>query len=99
MKVFGSYGVVNDVMKLLVAQTSWGAQSYEQCSYPLGPDSTGGFSNSYINITYVNGRACPNRPATTQANLASRSTPPPSPAAPKSRPSLIEKINPPPCEP
>jgi len=27
MKIFGSYGVVNDVMKLLVAQTSWGAQS------------------------------------------------------------------------
>ena len=36
MKIFGSYGVVNDVMKLLLAQTSWGAQAYEDCSYPLG---------------------------------------------------------------
>ena len=49
MKIFGSYGVVNDVMKLLLAQTSWGAQAYEQCSYPLGPDASGGFSISDIN--------------------------------------------------
>ena len=28
-EVFGSYNVVNDVMKLLLAQTSFGAQSYE----------------------------------------------------------------------
>ncbi len=99
MKVFGSYGVVNDVMKLLVAQTSWGAQSYEQCSYPLGPDSTGGFSNSDINIAYVNGRACPNGPATTQANFASGSTPPPSLVDAKSGVSLIENINLRPWEP
>jgi outer membrane receptor protein involved in Fe transport len=47
LKVFGSYGVVNDVMKLLLAQTSWGAQGYNQCSYALGPDGTGtGFSGS-----------------------------------------------------
>ena len=38
LKIFGSYGVVNDVMKLLLAQTSFGAQGYEQCTYPLGPD-------------------------------------------------------------
>ena len=44
MKIFGSYGVANDVMKLLLAQTSWGAQAYEQCSYALGPDGNGGFS-------------------------------------------------------
>jgi hypothetical protein len=99
MKVFGSYGVVNDVMKLLVAQTSWGAQSYEQCSYPLGPNSTGGFSNSDINITYVNGRACPNGPATTQANFATGSTPPPSLVDAKSGVSLIENINLRPWEP
>jgi carboxypeptidase family protein len=99
MKVFGSYGVVNDVMKLLVAQTSWGAQSYEQCSYPLGPDSTGGFNNSDINIIYVNGRACPNGPATTQANFATGSTPPPSLVDAKSGVSLIENINLRPWEP
>ena len=39
MKIFGSYGVINDVMKLLLAQTSWGAQGYNNCTYPLGPDS------------------------------------------------------------
>ena len=39
MKIFGSYGVVNDVMKLLLAQTSWGAQAYEQCAYALGPNA------------------------------------------------------------
>ena len=39
MKIFGSYGVTNDVMKLLLAQTSFGAQGYENCFYPLGPDS------------------------------------------------------------
>jgi len=36
MKIFGSYGVVNDVMKLLLAQTSYGAQSFEECAYALG---------------------------------------------------------------
>ena len=59
MKIFGSYGVTNDVMKLLLAQTSWGAQGFEQCSYPLGPDASGAFSNSDITSTFVNGRACP----------------------------------------
>jgi len=99
MKVFGSYGVVNDVMKLLLAQTSWGAQSYEQCSYPLGPDANGGFDVSDINITYVNGRACPNGPATTQANFTTGSTPPPSFVDPKTGTSLIENINLRPWEP
>jgi outer membrane receptor protein involved in Fe transport len=76
MKIFGSYGVVNDVMKLLLAQTSWGAQAYEQCSYALGPDGTStGFSTTDIDITFVNGRACPNGPATTQANFASGQVP------------------------
>lgn len=72
MKIFGSYGVVNDVMKLLLAQTSWGAQSYEQCSYPLGPDGTSaGFSISDLDIVFKNDRACPNGVATTQANFGS----------------------------
>src|SRR5207237_6097904 len=93
MKVFGSYSVVNDVMKLLVAQTSWGAQSYEQCSYPLGPDGTAaGFQISDININYVNGRACPNGPTTTQANFAGGSVPP-SLVDSGATPSLIENIN------
>jgi len=100
MKLFGSYGVVNDVMKLLLAQTSWGAQAFEQCIYALGPDGTAaGFSVSDLNLTYVNGRACPNGPATTQANFATGSTPPPSLVDTKSGVSLIENINLRPWEP
>ncbi len=72
MKIFGSYGVVNDVMKLLLAQTSWGAQAYEDCSYPLDSDGTGdAFNISDLDIVFKNDRACPNGPANTQANFAS----------------------------
>jgi Carboxypeptidase regulatory-like domain len=99
MKVFGSYGVVNDVMKLLLAQTSWGAQSYEQCSYALGPDGTAaGFSTADINSIFVNGRACPNGPATTQANWAGGTTPAGLKDA-ASGVSLIENVNLRPWEP
>lgn len=99
MKIFGSYGVVNDVMKLLVAQTSWGAQAYEQCTYPLGPDGTAaGFQISDINITYVNGRACPSGPVTTPANFSGGSTPP-SLLDAASGVSLIENVNLRPWEP
>jgi carboxypeptidase family protein/TonB-dependent receptor-like protein len=99
MKIFGSYGVVNDVMKLLLAQTSWGAQAFEQCIYALGPDASGGFSASDLNVMYVNGRACPNGPATTQANFTTGATPPPSLMDAKSGISLIENINLRPWEP
>jgi len=61
VKIFGSYGVTNDVLKLLVAQTSFGAQGFELCTYPLGPDGTpSGFVNSDVNVVYNSaGRACP----------------------------------------
>jgi len=76
MKIYGSYGVVNDVMKLLLAQTSWGAQAYEQCAYALGPDGSGsGFSTSDIDVVFKGGRACPNGPATTQANFGNGQVP------------------------
>ena len=76
IKIFGSYGVVNDVMKLLLAQTSWGAQAFEQCSYPLGPDGTpAGFNVSDIDAVFVNGRACPNGLPSTGANWAGGTTP------------------------
>ena len=76
MKIFGSYGVVNDVMKLLLAQTSWGAQAYEQCSYALGPDGTAaGFNIADIDLVFKNGRACPNGPATTGANFGGGNVP------------------------
>ncbi len=75
MKIFGSYGVTNDVMKLLLAQTSWGAQGFDDCWYALGPDASGGFTNSDLNATFVNGRACPTGVSTVGANFAGGVTP------------------------
>jgi hypothetical protein len=98
IKIFGSYGVVNDVMKLLLAQSSFGAQAYEVCVYPLGPDSSGGFSISDITTTYVNDRACPNGTPTTQANFAGGAVPPSLTDA-KSGAQLIENYNLRPWEP
>jgi hypothetical protein len=98
-KIFGSYGVVNDVMKLLLAQTSWGAQVFEQCSYPLGPDGTAaGFSVSDIDAIFVNGRACPNGLPNTGANWASSSTPT-SLTDSRTGVSIIENVNLRPWEP
>ena len=98
MKVFASYGVVNDVMKLLLAQTSWGAQAYEQCTYPLGPDGTeDGFSVSDIDLVFKDGRACPSGLPTLGANFASGSTP--ASLMDPSGVSLIENVNYRPAEP
>jgi outer membrane receptor protein involved in Fe transport len=70
MKIFGSYGVTNDVMKLLLAQSSWGAQGFETCAYPLGPNASGGFSNSDINLVFNSIlRACPTGVANVGANF------------------------------
>ena len=76
MKIFGSYGVTNDVMKLLLAQTSFGAQGFDNCGYALGPNSTGGFNNADISLTFINGRACPTGIATDGANFVGGVTPP-----------------------
>jgi len=76
IKVFGSYGVVNDVMKLLLAQTSFGAQGWDNCSYPLGPDANGTFVPG--DLTFVGnaaGRACPTAPANVGATFANGVTP------------------------
>jgi hypothetical protein len=98
IKIFGSYGVVNDVMKLLLAQTSWGAQAYQLCYYALGPDAKGSYSNSDIDLVFKDGRACPSGPATTGANFASGVTPKSLTDA-TSGVSLIENINERPWEP
>jgi Carboxypeptidase regulatory-like domain len=76
-KIFGSYGVVNDVMKLLLAQTSFGAQGWDTCNYPLGPDSNGTFLAQ--DLTFIGnaaGRACPTGPSNTGATFAGGVTPP-----------------------
>src|SRR5580692_2806869 len=98
LKIFGSYGVVNDVMKLLLAQTSWGAQVFEDCSYALGPDANGTFTNADISSIFVNGRACPNGGPTTPANWAGGVTPP-SLVDKATGVSLIENVNLRPWEP
>jgi len=91
--------VTNDVMKLLVAQTSWGGQFYEICSYPLGPDGTpAGFVNSDLDTTFVNGRACPTGAPTLGANFANGEVPTSFTDA-KSGVQLIENINERPWEP
>lgn len=92
MKIFGSYGVVNDVMKLLIAQTSWGAQAYEDCYYPLGPDSNNTWQVSDIDATFITGRACPSGPANTGANFTSGATPTTFIDA-QSKVGLIENVN------
>ena len=78
LKIFGSYGVTNDVMKLLLAQTSFGAQGWDTCNYPLGPNGTAtGFVNT--DLTFVGnaaGRACPTGPSNTGATFAGGITPP-----------------------
>jgi hypothetical protein len=94
LKIFGSYGVTNDVMKLLLAQTSWGAQGFETCTYPLGPDGTSTqFSNTDITLQYnAGGRACPTGVANVPANFAGGVTPPALTDA-ASGVSLIENVN------
>jgi outer membrane receptor protein involved in Fe transport len=98
VKIFGSYGVVNDVMKLLLAQTSFGAQVFEQCSYALGSDGTpAGFSVSDINLIFKQGRACPSGPVTLGANFSGST--PASLMDTKSGVSLVENVNFRPAEP
>ena len=97
-KIFFSYGVVNDVMKLLLAQTSYGAQSYEECAYALGPDGSGNFNPAAIDAKFVSSRACPNGAPNTGANFAS-GAPPVNFVDSASGVSLIENINLRPWEP
>jgi hypothetical protein len=100
MKIFGSYDVVNDVMKLLLAQTSWGAQAFEQCTYPLGPDATSSFTDSDLDVIFKNGRACPTASPTTGANFNnSTNTPPTSLVDAATKVSLVENANERPWEP
>jgi carboxypeptidase family protein len=95
MKIFGSYGVTNDVMKLLLAQTSWGAQGYETCTYPLGPDGTAaGFQQSDLDFVYnAGGRACPTGVANVGASFGGNGQVPTSLTDAKTGTQLIENIN------
>ncbi len=75
MKLFGSYGVTNDIMKLLLAETSWGGQVFEECVYGISPNAQGTFTPSQIDPVYINGRACPSGPSNTPGNFANGQTP------------------------
>jgi hypothetical protein len=100
MKLFGSFGVVNDVMKLLVAQTSWGAQAYESCFYPLGPDGTAsGFSTSDINVAFKSGRACPSASSSTGAYFGGNGSTPQTLTDAGTGVSILENVNARPWEP
>jgi hypothetical protein len=72
-KLFGSYGVTNDIMKLLVAQTSWGSQHYDTCAYGIGAGA--GFTVAGLDPVFKNGSACPEGNISTGVNWASGSTP------------------------
>lgn len=92
-KIFGSYGVVNDVMKLLLAQTSFGAQSYEECVYALGPNAQNTFDvNDFNTVVFKNNRACPNGTPNTSANF-SNGAPPTALTDTGTGISLIENVN------
>jgi hypothetical protein len=95
MKIFGSYGVTNDVMKLLLAQTSWGAQGFEWCSYPFGPDGTAaGFTQSDLNFAFNSaGRACPTGVASTGAVFGGAGNVPTSLTDAGTGTQLIENVN------
>lgn len=77
MKVFGNYGVFNDVMKLNLAISSFGGQFWRQCAYALDPFSgtATDYDLSHLDAAFINGRACPSGPVSTEANWASGSTP------------------------
>jgi hypothetical protein len=65
LKVFGSYGVVNDIMKLLLAMTSFGGQNWDNCYYAVDPAF-----NAQTAVNVVNGRSCPTGDPSTLANWA-----------------------------
>lgn len=93
LKIFGSYGVINDVMKLLLAQTSFGAQAYEQCIYALGPDASGTFVNSDMTLVgNAASRVCPTGVSNVPASFAGGVVPPTVTDA-ATGVSLIENVN------
>lgn len=71
MKVFGSYGVFNDIMKLNVAISSFGGQYWNNCVYALNTPNI-----SDVNPVFNSaGRDCPGPTPTAGAVFAAGSTP------------------------
>ena len=73
MKVFGSYGVFNDQMKLNLAISSFGGQYWNNCAYALGAGS----SPATIDAAYNSSRRyCEGTDPSVQGNFADGQTPP-----------------------
>jgi hypothetical protein len=51
MKVFGSYGVFNDIMKLNLAISSFGGQYWENCAYAMDTDALTSFTPVFNSAT------------------------------------------------
>jgi hypothetical protein len=71
MKVFGSYGVFNDQMKLNLAISSFGGEYYNTCAYALDAGSTTGLDFAYNGSK----RFCAGNSSSTPANFADGKTP------------------------
>jgi hypothetical protein len=65
MKVFGSYGVYNDIMKLNVAISSFGGQYWQNCAYAINTPTLSDI-NPVFNST---GRDCVGAAASSTANF------------------------------
>ena len=66
MKVFGSYGVYNDIMKLNVAISSFGGQYWQNCAYAWNVGSLATVTPAFNSA----GRDCVGAAATSEANFA-----------------------------
>jgi len=72
LKVFGSYGVFNDQMKLNLAISSFGGQYWNNCAYALGAGST----PAGIDAAYTSGRRyCQGADPSTPGNFATGTAP------------------------
>jgi len=69
MKVFGSYGVYNDIMKLNLAISSFGGQYWQNCAYAMNTDQLQNFIPVFNSSTRDCG-AVIGSDATTNANFA-----------------------------
>jgi outer membrane receptor protein involved in Fe transport len=72
LKVFGSYGVFNDQMKLNLAISSFGGQYWNNCAYALDSPSTPASIDAAYN---ANRRYCEGNDTSIQGNFASGTTP------------------------
>jgi hypothetical protein len=71
LKVFGSYAVVNDVMKLNLAISSFGGQYWQNCNYALDTSNLSTLVPAFNSA----GRYCAGPDASSQATWAGGSTP------------------------